>query len=245
MLHNTQYSVNKVVFTRLKKTSKRMEQFPYEHANNSFYKYLAYAGFTDRELKPNESSMLSNFGLTIIDIYSSNQPELQSAFVESYIKTIMYLRPEIICFNGKEAAKSFLNSKTATEIKFGLQEQAIGYTKLYVAPSTSLRELSETDMKWWKALKTFIDTKEKNEQNIAPITFTISVDDTTLIIKELIFEKDLSFYEVWDKGELQFILEHYVNLAGNETWKAANEEAVHISSNYIDAIGKKIQSYYE
>ena len=58
-------------------------------------------------------------------------------------------RPEILCFNGKKAAETFLS----TSVTYGLQKETINQTRLFVVPSTSQMAEKHWDEMWWFQLK--------------------------------------------------------------------------------------------
>lgn len=61
-------------------------------------------------------------------------------------KKIIELSPKILCFNGKKAAQVYLRRK---DVKFGYQDEVIGGTKIFVAPSTSGSANRYWDIDYW------------------------------------------------------------------------------------------------
>jgi TDG/mug DNA glycosylase family protein len=83
-------------------------------------------------------------GLTDLVKYKSGSDRTLSKNdydVEAFRKKIEKYQPKVLGFNGKKAAKVFLNMKN---IKYGRQEQTIGNTLIYVLPSTS-----GLASRWW------------------------------------------------------------------------------------------------
>ena len=58
-------------------------------------------------------------------------------------------KPGMLAFNGKRAAKEYLQMPTTV---FGLLPHTIGATKLFVCPSTSAAARSSWDPRWWQLL---------------------------------------------------------------------------------------------
>ena len=59
------------------------------------------------------------------------------------------MRPKIVCFNGKNAAKAFLNTNN---VDYGYQNEKINTTEIFIAPSTSGAANRFWDKKKWKEL---------------------------------------------------------------------------------------------
>ena len=66
--------------------------------------------------------------------------------ISSFRKKIEAYKPTIVCFNGKKAGQEYMDSKS---ISYGLQDQRIGKTRLFVAPSTSGSANGYWDEKYW------------------------------------------------------------------------------------------------
>ena len=66
---------------------------------------------------------------------------------------ILEYKPKVVCFNGKNAAKAYLNQKT---VKYGHQSKNINTTKIFVAPSTSGAANGFWNKKIWEEILNFI-----------------------------------------------------------------------------------------
>lgn len=73
--------------------------------------------------------------------------------VLGFQRKIQYYRPKIVCFNGKKAAKVCLNKK---HVEYGLQKKQIGFTRLFVAPSTSGTAKRWWNQGWWQKPSIYI-----------------------------------------------------------------------------------------
>ncbi|MBS3933698.1 MAG: hypothetical protein KGZ35_05020 [Truepera sp.] len=61
-------------------------------------------------------------------------------------------RPRVLCFNGKRAAKAYYRRAEAC---YGFQQEIIGATRIFVAPSTSGVAAASWDPSIWKDLADF------------------------------------------------------------------------------------------
>jgi len=78
--------------------------------------------------------------------------------IEGFKKKIQRRRPRAVCFNGKTAAKRYLGKKG---VEYGFQQEKIGNTLLFVAPSTSPSAKRWWDIRWWKELSEFLSKVRK------------------------------------------------------------------------------------
>ena len=62
-------------------------------------------------------------------------------------------QPKIVCFNGKNAAKIYFNRK---HIEYGIQNEKIVMSKLFIVPSTSGAASGFWDINIWKTLADII-----------------------------------------------------------------------------------------
>ena len=134
----------------------------YAGPGNKFWRILAEIGLTPRQLSPAEYRLLPNFGLGLTDIakaQSGNDHEI--AFTESGrhdLRTkIRAVQPSVLCFNGKRAAKEYFGT---TGVTFGLQQESIGATRLFVAPSTSGAANRTWDPMLWRELAHHVQAKQ-------------------------------------------------------------------------------------
>jgi TDG/mug DNA glycosylase family protein len=59
----------------------------------------------------------------------------------------------VLCFNGKRAAQEFFKGKA---VDYGPQTERIGWTSVFVAPSTSAAANAFWDMRCWRELAALV-----------------------------------------------------------------------------------------
>jgi len=135
----------------------------YAGRGNKFYDILMKLNFTPLQILPGHYEELLKYkiGLTdLVKIQSGNDNVLSNdAFdIQDFNEKIVVFTPKIVCFNGKGAAAAFLygNRKKTKKISYGLLEQKIGKTLLFVAPSTSGSARKDWDESFWAALKQMV-----------------------------------------------------------------------------------------
>jgi len=126
----------------------------YAGSGNKFWKTLYSIGLTPKQLKPEEFTNLIEYkiGLTDIcktDFGNDNELDPMKYDVKRFRLAVIKYQPRIVCFNGKNAAKVYLNKK---KIQYGIQNEKIRQTKLFVAPSTSGAASGFWDINQWKTL---------------------------------------------------------------------------------------------
>lgn len=134
----------------------------YAGAGNQFYATLNKCGFTPHTLKPDDFRELLRYNLGLTDLVKHHfgmDKDLKKEYFDtkSFREKILNYRPKFVCFNGKEAAKVFFGLASTKEINYGLQNSTILNTKLYVAPSTSVRAIAYWDERIWAELKICVD----------------------------------------------------------------------------------------
>ena len=133
--------------------SAQLRQY-YAGPGNRFWATLAAVGLTPRRLEPSEWRSLLAFGIGLTDLVkgqSGGDRELDFARADrpGLRAKVLRFRPHILCFNGKRSAKEFFGTGS---VAYGLQEEAIGETRLFVAPSTSGAARAAWDTAPWRAL---------------------------------------------------------------------------------------------
>jgi len=112
-------------------------KFYYDSPGDKFWDILHETGLTPVKLKPEDYKFVSLYGLGLT--YFNIDREALTAKINKY-------SPHIFCFNGKKAAKSYLGRRN---IEYGFQEDYIGPTSIFVAPSTSVNAGRYWDETWW------------------------------------------------------------------------------------------------
>jgi double-stranded uracil-DNA glycosylase len=112
----------------------------FANPRNDFWRLLHDAGFTSRRLAPAEQLELPRFGYGLTNAAYRTTPgsgDLRRADFEGSEARLRSLaedlRPRVIAFVGKEAYRGAFGERP----QLGLQQRALGETRLYVLPSTS------------------------------------------------------------------------------------------------------------
>jgi TDG/mug DNA glycosylase family protein len=114
------------------------ERAYYAHPGNLFWRALFEAGLTPRQLAPSEFPQLPDYGIGLTDLskrHSGNDDELpRDAFdVPALIEKIERYAPRLLAFTSKNAARAMLGGT----VHYGLQNEVVGNTRLFVLPSPS------------------------------------------------------------------------------------------------------------
>lgn len=135
-------------------TRSAMRGHYYAGPGNKFWRTLKAIGLTDRELLPSEYRLLLDCSIGLTDLVkhqAGNDDAIRFAKkdAERLRREILKYQPRFLCFNGKRAAGEFFGTKS---VKYGFQEDAIGITKAFVAPSTSGAANGAWDETIWRDL---------------------------------------------------------------------------------------------
>lgn len=133
----------------------------YAGCGNKFYCVLYNCGFTPVQMIPSEYEKLLEYDIGLTDLVKTkagmdNTLRSLDYNIEDFQYKIEKYSPQIVCFNGKEAAKEFFDVKNTSFIKYGLQTETIGITKIFVAPSTSPTAHKYWDERPWENLKKLV-----------------------------------------------------------------------------------------
>ncbi|GLQ90120.1 mismatch-specific DNA-glycosylase [Dyella flagellata] len=125
----------------------------YAHPGNMFWRALFQVGLTPRLLAPREFPLLPEFGIGLTDLakrHVGNDNELpKDAFdVAGLLAKIGQHAPRMLAFTSKHAARAVLG----TGIGYGLQDRALGATRLFVLPSPSGQARGHWDLAYWVTL---------------------------------------------------------------------------------------------
>ena len=129
------------------------ERAYYAHPGNLFWRALFETGLTPRQLAPAEFPLLPGYGIGLTDLakrHSGNDDELpRDAFdVPALTAKIERHQPQLLAFTSKNAARAALGHVTA----YGLQDETIGATRLFVLPSPSGQARGHWTAAPWLAL---------------------------------------------------------------------------------------------
>ena len=148
------YNLN-IVFCGMAASKKsRQVNAYYAGPGNKFWKTLYNIRLTTKELKPKEFKQLITYKIGLTDMCKTdfgNDNELDSSKydVNGFNLKILQYKPRIICFNGKNPAKVYLNKK---KVEYGIQIEKIGDSEVFILPSTSGAASGYWDINKWKLL---------------------------------------------------------------------------------------------
>lgn len=125
----------------------------YAHPGNLFWRALFDAGLTPRQLAPAEFPLLPDYGIGLTDLakrHSGNDNELpRDAFdAPGLIAKIERYAPRALAFTSKNAARAALG----LAVDYGLQDERVGTTQLFVLPSPSGQARGHWDIGPWQTL---------------------------------------------------------------------------------------------
>ncbi|EAX5445430.1 G/U mismatch-specific DNA glycosylase [Salmonella enterica] len=115
--------------------------FPFAHPANRFWKVIHLAGFTDRQLKPEEAEKLLDFRCGVTKLV--DRPTVQATEVKLHelrsggrnpIEKIEDYQPAALAVLGKQAFEQGFSQRG---IAWGKQKIAIGATMVWVLPNPS------------------------------------------------------------------------------------------------------------
>lgn len=123
----------------------------YAGRGNKFWKTLYSVGLTPRLLQPSEFTQLVDFGIGLTDISKATAGAdtviRKNDFDRERLRQlILELQPRVLAFNGKRAAKAFLE----LDVTYGRYSDVIGKTIIVVAPSTSGAANAYWDLSIWR-----------------------------------------------------------------------------------------------
>jgi len=129
----------------------------YGGRGNSFWSTLAKVGLTPHRLDAEEFRTLPRFGIGLTDlakaIHGPDKKVPASEFdTKAFQLKIEKFNPRVVAFNGKRAAKIFLGH----HVQYGLQNETIGKSTMFVLPSTSGAARGQWDQSHWKTLADFL-----------------------------------------------------------------------------------------
>jgi len=125
----------------------------YAHPGNMFWRTLHAVQLTPRLFAPAEYPQLPALGIGLTDLakhHVGNDDELpRDAFdVEALRRRIARHAPRVLAFTSKAAARAALGRPAG----YGLQQECIGATQLFVLPSPSGQARGHWDQAPWQAL---------------------------------------------------------------------------------------------
>jgi TDG/mug DNA glycosylase family protein len=134
----------------------------YAGPGNRFWRTLHLVGLTPRQLDPTEAPLLLYHGIGLTDLVkfqagSDAAIRFGDADAERLRATILRYAPRVLCFNGLRAAREYLRHRN---VGYGLRDERIGATVLFVAPSTSGAANASWDLARWHELALMVRTPQ-------------------------------------------------------------------------------------
>lgn len=129
----------------------------YAHPGNLFWRTLHAVALTPRLFAPAEFPQLPALGIGLTDLakhHVGNDNELpRDAFdVVALRERIERHAPRLLAFTSRAAARAALGQV----VGYGLQEERIGDTRLFVLPSPSGQARGHWDVSHWQALAALV-----------------------------------------------------------------------------------------
>ncbi|MFC5524921.1 mismatch-specific DNA-glycosylase [Rhodanobacter ginsengisoli] len=129
------------------------ERAYYAHPGNLFWRALFEAGLTPRQLAPADYPLLPRYGIGLTDLakrHAGNDSELpRDAFdVPGLVARIERHRPQWLAFTSKNAARAALGHA----VDYGVQQDCLGSTRLFVLPSPSGQARGHWSLEPWLVL---------------------------------------------------------------------------------------------
>ena len=135
---------------------------PFANPRNDFWRLLHAAGFTPRQLEPQEFRELPKYGIGLTNAASrttrgsSDLRAADFAGARDRIETIATdLRPQVIAFVGKAAYQGVFRERP----DHGPLDRALDETQLFVLPSTSPANATvpwDERLRWFRELKRLV-----------------------------------------------------------------------------------------
>ncbi len=135
----------------------------YAKPGNKFWPTLHQVGITPRRFAPHEYPQLLDLGIGLTDlckIHSGIDSELpDDAFDLTALKRkLNKYQPAMVAFTSKNAAQSALGHA----VEYGLQDEALGDTRLFVLPSPSGLATRFFNIEVWQDLaRQYADNRQK------------------------------------------------------------------------------------
>jgi TDG/mug DNA glycosylase family protein len=138
----------------------------YAGRGNRFWSILHETGLTSDILEPHKFRSLTRQDIGLTDLIKSRSgtdkdiPEPTEDCIADLRSKVKWFEPKVLAFNGKKAARWFLELKSTREIDYGLQQATIGQTVIFVLPSTSAAS-GHWDESPWHKLAEFVREMRK------------------------------------------------------------------------------------
>ena len=134
----------------------------YAGPGNQFWPFLHKAGFTDRQLTPDEDTTVLDYGIGLTDVVKRPTRGVNDLAKREFPPGLDGLRPKLIeyrpgtvAFNGKSGYQSAIGGR----IDYGLQSDDLEGIPVFVCPSTSgaLPIPRDRKLSYFKTLREILD----------------------------------------------------------------------------------------
>jgi TDG/mug DNA glycosylase family protein len=134
-------------------TASALHRAYYAGPGNAFWRTLHETGLTPRRLEPGEYPCLTDFGLGLTDLAktisgSDHRLSREDFDGDGLRAKVRQYRPGVLAFTSKRAAEEFLGRP----VHYGLLDEKIDDTALFVLPSPSGAARRHWDLKPWHEL---------------------------------------------------------------------------------------------
>jgi TDG/mug DNA glycosylase family protein len=128
----------------------------YAGPGNRFWRMLHEIGLTPVTLLPSQFREAAKYGIGLTDVVKHQSgPDKSIRFdgPQDLADRIRRNAPGFLAFNGKKAAATYLGRK---DVEYGLLDESIGETRLFVLPSTSGAANAFWDPSHWRTLSSML-----------------------------------------------------------------------------------------
>ena len=135
----------------------------YAGPGNQFWSVLFRAGFTDRQLAPEEFRTVVKFGIGLTDINKTESGSDRSltrlaSDTTGLRRKLARYAPQVLAFNGKRSALAYF--APTRKLPYGLQAETIGPTQIFILPSTSGAARGFWDERHWHDLAALVGIRK-------------------------------------------------------------------------------------
>ncbi len=129
----------------------------YAGRGNKFWATLHEVGLTDEVLRPEQYRQLFRYGIGLTDVaktHAGGDREIPKHTFdpEALVAKLREIKPRVVCFNGKEAAKRFFRIRSVKLGKYDSGHPDLPGITFFVAPSTSGAACGSWDVSKWHEL---------------------------------------------------------------------------------------------
>lgn len=129
----------------------------YAGPGNRFWAILDETGLTPRRLAPREFTLLPQWGIGLTDVckaaHGMDREIAADSFDPARLRAVLdEVRPRVIAFNGRKAARLAYGMRDSAPIELGATVHPLGTTPAWVLPSTSGAAARYWDPAPWHAL---------------------------------------------------------------------------------------------